>query len=101
MHFFCSTKFRKCRKFTRKAKASNEYFNEVQKLARTIPNWRNLFSQDISRDERLQQWIRLKIIGEPLIEKFAWAVPTEKALDILLSFSPLVELGAGKGYWAR
>jgi hypothetical protein len=31
---------------------------------------------------------------------FAWAVPTDAALDALLALGPLLEMGAGTGYWA-
>ncbi len=31
---------------------------------------------------------------------FAWAVPNDAALQTLLKLGPLVELGAGTGYWA-
>ena len=34
-------------------------------------------------------------------EKYAWAIPDERALKICAAFSPLVEIGAGAGYWAR
>ena len=100
MRFFNTnkTKLKKARKCKY---IPNEYLKEVKQLEKTIPNWNNLFCQDISKDDRLQQWIRLKVIGEPLIEKFAWAIPNEKALSIIQSFSPLVEMGAGKGYWAQ
>lgn len=36
-----------------------------------------------------------------LIEKFGWAVPDERALRIIASFGPVVEIGCGKGYWAH
>lgn len=38
----------------------------------------------------------------PLVRKFSWAIPDDDALDIIRKHSPqgLVELGAGKGYWA-
>lgn len=32
---------------------------------------------------------------------YAWAVPSEEAIDVLREHSPLVEVGAGRGYWAR
>ena len=35
------------------------------------------------------------------IKKYAFAVPSEKAIDVCLALSPLVEIGAGTGYWAR
>jgi hypothetical protein len=34
-------------------------------------------------------------------EKYAWAIPDERALRACAMFSPLVEMGAGAGYWAR
>jgi hypothetical protein len=30
---------------------------------------------------------------------FSWAIPTEEALDVLARYAPLVECGAGMGYW--
>ena len=35
-----------------------------------------------------------------LTGEFAWAIPDERAIRILKHFSPIVEVGAGKGYWA-
>jgi len=35
-----------------------------------------------------------------MAEKYAWAIPDERALRIIEEFSPIVEMGAGRGYWA-
>jgi hypothetical protein len=35
-----------------------------------------------------------------LVERFAWAVPTPAAIKTLVDLSPVVEIGAGTGYWA-
>ncbi len=35
-----------------------------------------------------------------LVTKYAWAVPCPVAIDICLRHSPLLEVGAGTGYWA-
>jgi len=35
-----------------------------------------------------------------LCQEYAWAIPCDEALDILAQYSPLVEIGAGGGYWA-
>jgi hypothetical protein len=32
--------------------------------------------------------------------RYAWSVPTDEAIEALVRHSPLVELGAGTGYWA-
>jgi hypothetical protein len=34
------------------------------------------------------------------VEKYAWAVPNRKALETIAHYGPLVEMGAGNGYWA-
>jgi hypothetical protein len=34
-----------------------------------------------------------------LASLFSWAIPTEAALDVLARYAPLVECGAGMGYW--
>lgn len=35
-----------------------------------------------------------------MISRYSFAVPTDEALDVVGAFSPLVEIGAGIGYWA-
>jgi hypothetical protein len=35
-----------------------------------------------------------------LVLEYAWAVPNERALDVLAELAPIVEVGAGGGYWA-
>jgi hypothetical protein len=39
-------------------------------------------------------------IRKKLIWAYSWAIPNEEAVDTLRSLSPLIELGAGSGYWA-
>lgn len=35
-----------------------------------------------------------------LVERYAWAIPNDEALLTLARYGPLVEIGAGTGYWA-
>lgn len=35
-----------------------------------------------------------------LVGKYAWAIPCEAAIQAMLKIGPIVELGAGTGYWA-
>jgi hypothetical protein len=34
------------------------------------------------------------------VRRYAFAIPTDAALSVLARFAPIVELGAGTGYWA-
>ncbi len=36
----------------------------------------------------------------PLVDQYSWAIPNEKALAMIARYSPIIELGAGGGYWA-
>jgi hypothetical protein len=35
-----------------------------------------------------------------LVAKYAWAIPNEEALETIAKYGPIVEIGAGNGYWA-
>lgn len=37
---------------------------------------------------------------ESCVNYYAWAIPDDEALDAIQPFSPIIELGAGTGYWA-
>ena len=60
-----------------------------------------MFSREVGTADREQAWMRLEVLGQPLLEKFAWAVPDAQALKICAAFGPLVDMGCGKGYWAK
>lgn len=34
------------------------------------------------------------------VKKYAWAIPNQEAIEELVKLSPIIELGAGRGYWA-
>ena len=34
-----------------------------------------------------------------LLKKYAWAVPTREAIEAIARFAPIIEIGAGAGYW--
>lgn len=36
----------------------------------------------------------------PLVRRYAWAIPTQEAIQVLVDRGPIVEMGAGTGYWA-
>lgn len=79
-------------------KVLNPYLKDVIDLKKTIPDWNIFF--EISEEERIDQWVRLRILGQPLVEKYAWAIPDQRALNIIKEFQPIVELGCGNGYWS-
>ena len=39
-------------------------------------------------------------LRKPLIWAYSWAVPSSEAIAEIAQYTPLIELGAGSGYWA-
>lgn len=37
---------------------------------------------------------------EKLVETYAWAIPNHEAIETILANKPILEVGAGAGYWA-
>jgi len=70
----------------------NPYLDLVALLGGEHGEWRITpgVAQLLDLDERRRQ----------LASLYSWAIPTGAALDILARYAPLVECGAGMGYWA-
>lgn len=79
----------------------NPYLAKILKLKATIPEWDDdeFFTSD--EETRGSNWVRLEVVGQRLLERYAWAIPDARALKILQHYSPLIEIGAGRGYWSR
>ena len=69
----------------------NPYLELVGVLAAGDPPWR--------LSPGLAQVLDLSERRRELASMFSWAIPTEQALAILAKHAPLVECGAGMGYW--
>lgn len=79
---------------------NNNFLKKVNALKKTIPDWDNFFAES-ANETREDQWVRLDVLASPLTDKYAWAIPDDRALNILQAYQPLVEIGCGKGYWCR
>jgi hypothetical protein len=81
------------------------YEEEFAKLEKDVGSecWAGLLDPGVvtSEEVRERSWSKLVQKGDALREKFSWAVPSSQALNICQAFAPLVELGAGKGYWSH
>ncbi len=97
----------KPQKESKKAKGTDlpvkiEYLEEVNELRDTLPDWNTLYQNNkkVASEERYNQLVRLRVIGESLVHKYSWAIPDNQALKIIKNFAPIIELGAGNGYWS-
>jgi hypothetical protein len=96
-----------CKKYLRKQQFfenENHYNQQYQKLMKTLTiSGSNFFGNDNNERlviERENNWMKLSILGKPLIDYYSWAIPTSRLLKIIGQFQPLIEIGAGKGYWS-
>jgi len=37
---------------------------------------------------------------DKLVRQFAWSIPDETSINLIAEYAPIVEIGAGVGYWA-
>ena len=61
----------------------NDYYSEWERAVRKHGQW----SSCRSRHE--------------LVRKYAFAIPTDEAVEKIASYGKLIEVGAGTGYWAK
>jgi hypothetical protein len=78
----------------------NEYFLAVRELRLASLHYHDLLDEDIT-GLRGEIWDDITGKSQALCERFAWAVPDARALRVVANFGPLIEIGAGKGYWSR
>ena len=55
--------------------------------------------------KRLEKWdimedVKVHEARRRLTKKYSFAIPNRRAIDAIVELSPVVELGAGTGYWA-
>ena len=61
----------------------------------------NAYLAEFRKHERLEEFAVERFTERTrLTALYAWAVPTAEAVRALVRLSPLVEVGAGTGYWA-
>lgn len=86
---------------TSAAGTSNPYAEEFLALKNRERHFDDLLTSEqfegAELDEKLSKLYEKTSV---LCNKYAWAVPDDRALSILQNFGPIIEIGAGRGYWA-
>ncbi|KAG2767913.1 hypothetical protein PC129_g1200 [Phytophthora cactorum] len=78
---------------------SNPYLDFYRKFAREHPGELTaVFDPELSDEARSEMYAALDV---SVAMKYSWAIPDERALQIIKHYGPIVEMGAGSGYWAR
>jgi hypothetical protein len=68
----------------------NPYLDEYNKLS-----WNNRWGYSKSNFD-----IAIPNDRKELVRKYSWAIPNDEALKKIANCGPLIEIGAGTGYWA-
>ncbi|EGZ05756.1 hypothetical protein PHYSODRAFT_532741 [Phytophthora sojae] len=78
---------------------SNPYLDFYRKFVREHPGELTaVFDPELSDEARSEMYAALDV---SVAMKYSWAIPDERALQIIKHYGPIVEMGAGSGYWAR
>lgn len=63
------------------------------------------YLKTLSDHEYMQKYSRMGVsqfaVRNDLCHKFAWACPNDEALELIAAQGPIIEIGAGTGYWAH
>lgn len=51
-------------------------------------------------DNNFEMLYHKKLLRDDLLKVFSFAIPDENAIKEIVKYSPLIEIGAGTGYWA-
>ncbi|GLD94495.1 hypothetical protein PINS_up003106 [Pythium insidiosum] len=73
-----------------------DFYNEYCKTSRK--DLFAVFDPSISEKKRTKMY---KALDVSVAMKYSWAIPDERALRIIKHYGPIVEMGAGTGYWGR
>jgi hypothetical protein len=78
--------------------------SESRRLGLTYNHYRDLLLRPGRSEEGKRIcWAELRKINAWVMKytrQYAWAIPNDKALEKIAKCTPLVEVGAGTGYWA-
>lgn len=74
--------------------ASDNYYRENNP---SLKNVQNPFLMEFAKIKHRQDFFQKRLY---LPQQYAWAIPTSEALDEIKRHQPIVEVGAGTGYWA-
>jgi hypothetical protein len=82
----------------------NEYLAALAELPPTLHSWSWHTGYPRSNWDTLDipDWDKAPRVDyrRDMVERFAWAIPSDKAITAIAKLSPIVEIGAGRGYWA-
>lgn len=72
----------------------------------TFKKWKRFLKEnnDLLSKLDLEDELKLYVQNhgvEGAIEKFSFAIPNKEAINTIKSYSPIIEIGAGSGYWAK
>lgn len=78
--------------------STNEYLREVQRFVCDVKHTPETWLKKLAEDPETA----LNGFSERarFVSVYSWAVPSEEALRVLAAAGPLIEIGAGNGYWA-
>jgi hypothetical protein len=61
----------------------------------------NAYLDEFVRVHQQLDWPKHLDERPALVQRYSWAVPTNAAIDLVARYAPLVEMGAGGGYWTH
>ncbi len=73
----------------------------LQQLGVSLNIEQSRWIQDAPGPDWIKIDMQLREQRDIFTKQFSWAIPNQEALSRISNFSPLIEIGAGTGFWAK
>ena len=78
----------------------NPYLSEIRKKFSLTDQQFSMFSKGEGLSYTYHKNIGSYTQRSDLVVKYSWAIPNERVIRRIAEFTPILEMGAGSGYWA-
>uniref|UniRef100_A0A7S2X6L1 Methyltransferase n=1 Tax=Lotharella oceanica TaxID=641309 RepID=A0A7S2X6L1_9EUKA len=82
-------------------KGTNPFLTEYKKAIAKFPQDMDQFLDPNLKGGDIRRALLFEMLPDEMPERYAWAVPDDRALKIIAHFGPVIEIACGAGYWGR
>uniref|UniRef100_A0A6U2XFV3 Methyltransferase domain-containing protein n=1 Tax=Lotharella globosa TaxID=91324 RepID=A0A6U2XFV3_9EUKA len=82
-------------------KGTNPFLAEYKKATEKFPQDMDQLLDPKLKGGDIRRALLFEMLPDEMPERYAWAVPDSRALNIIAHFGPVIEIACGAGYWGR
>lgn len=79
----------------------DEFKNYLESFDLDLEYWMNFETRELSFEKLPKLLEKSFDFRRTAVVKYSWSIPNEEAISEIVKYSPIIEIGAGNGYWAN